>query len=80
MYQQILATFVVLQWLEPNVAWSQNNFLLTSYDSVALQPAALDTLRMFHGCQKQIPPAFEVQALLALAHYPELHDAPIILG
>lgn len=37
----------------------------------------LDSLNALYGKNKKLPEGYEIQALLALSHYPELKDVPI---
>lgn len=42
-----------------------------------MKNTSLDSLRLLYGKNKRLPAAFELQALTALSHYPELRDASI---
>lgn len=47
------------------------------YEAVNFNEQSIDSLRSLYGQNKKLPKGYELQALLALSHYPELIDVKI---
>ena len=48
-----------------------------TYDLQEIKSSSVDSLKQLYGKNKQLPKGYELQALLALSHYPELKDVKI---
>ena len=67
----------LLAFLSPNNLTGQNGVKTYLATPATERMTTLDSLRHLYGKNKRLPAAFELPALAALSHYPELANASI---